>query len=156
MRIVVDTNIVFSALLNSKGRIGQLIITGARHFDFFTSELLVEELLRHRPKLLRLSGLDEGQLDTAMRQLFSRITFVDTATIPDSIIDKAENMTLDIDPDDVLFVALTEHLKAKLWTGDKELNTGLRQKGYTRSVTTLELYEVFLLRRVAMSQRRRR
>jgi predicted nucleic acid-binding protein len=156
MRIVVDTNIVFSALLNSKGRIGQLIITGARHFDFFTSELLTEEISRHRPKLLRLSGLDEVQMESSQRQLFSRITFVDAATISDNALDKAENLTRDIDPDDVMFVALAEHLRAKLWTGDKVLLDGLRIKGYPRTVTTQELYDVFLLKRVVQSQKKRR
>jgi len=36
MKIVVDTNIVFSAILNTKGKIGQLILNGSKFFDFYT------------------------------------------------------------------------------------------------------------------------
>lgn len=49
-----------------------------------------------------------------------------------------------IDENDVLFVALNNHLLANLWTGDKRLINGLRQKGYLRIVTTNDLYDVFI------------
>jgi predicted nucleic acid-binding protein len=56
MRIVVDSNIVFSAILNSSGRIGQLIIGGSKYFQYFTVNLLKEEIFKHRVKILSLSG----------------------------------------------------------------------------------------------------
>lgn len=32
MKIVVDSNIVFSAILNSEGKIGNLLINGSKYF----------------------------------------------------------------------------------------------------------------------------
>ncbi|MCF8337909.1 MAG: hypothetical protein K9I74_07995 [Bacteroidales bacterium] len=41
-------------------------------------------------------------------------------------------------------MALTNHLNAKLWTGDKKLVSGLQDKGYTKTIPTDELYNLFL------------
>lgn len=35
-------------------------------------------------------------------------------------------------------------LNSKLWTGDKLLEKGLKNKGYDRIVTTSELYDIFI------------
>jgi predicted nucleic acid-binding protein len=44
MKIIIDSNIVFSAILNSQGKIGQLIINGSKFFKFYTVGLLKEEI----------------------------------------------------------------------------------------------------------------
>ena len=51
MKIIVDTNIVFSAMLNSQGKIGQLIINGDKFFKFYTVGLLEEEIWNHKDKI---------------------------------------------------------------------------------------------------------
>jgi len=43
-----------------------------------------------------------------------------------------------------LFVALANHLRCKLWTGDKRLIAGLRKKSFPRIITTDELLELFI------------
>ena len=37
-----------------------------------------------------------------------------------------------MDENDVAYVALTLELDGDLWTSDRELETGLRKKGFTR------------------------
>jgi hypothetical protein len=36
---------------------------------------------------------------------------------------------------------LTEHIKGKLWSGDKELQKGLNEKGWNKFISTEELFE---------------
>jgi len=52
------------------------------------------------------------------------------------------NLTSDVDADDIAFVALTLHLDAQLWTGDKRLIRGLAAKGFDRVVTTQDIIDL--------------
>lgn len=45
---------------------------------------------------------------------------------------------------DTIFVGFSEYLKAKLWTGDKELTQGLKAKGFKRIINTNELFKDFI------------
>lgn len=144
MKIVVDSNIVFSAILNSKSRIGQIITIGARHYDFYSINLLKAEILRHKNKIQNLSGFDDIEFEATYILITSKIRFVDEIFISNSDIEKALKLTKDIDEDDTLFVALANHLKAKLWTGDKKLEKGLSEKEFYSLISTRELYDDFI------------
>ncbi|MCF8247313.1 MAG: hypothetical protein K9J37_19850 [Saprospiraceae bacterium] len=49
----------------------------------------------------------------------------------------------EVDIDDIAFVTLNNYLDANLWTGDKLLLNHLRfQKGYSKCLTTAELFEI--------------
>jgi predicted nucleic acid-binding protein len=45
VKLVVDTNIVFSAVLNSNSRIARILTSGRRHFEFYSCEFLRVELI---------------------------------------------------------------------------------------------------------------
>ena len=55
MKIVVDTNIVFSAILNSNGKIGDLLLNSGKYIDFYSSEYLRYEIENHDEKLSKIS-----------------------------------------------------------------------------------------------------
>jgi len=139
MRIVVDTNIVFSALINSSATIPDIIISPFSHFHFYTSEYLFEELEKHKIKLQKASKLTEKEIDKAIINLFKYINIISLGIIPQKIWLAAEDLTIDIDPDDISFVALSIFLDAYLWTGDKVLHRGLTNKGFAGVLLTSEL-----------------
>ena len=62
MKIVVDTNIVFSAILNSNSRIAKILLNAKEHFQFFTCSYLKAEIQKHRNKLLKATKLTQEQL----------------------------------------------------------------------------------------------
>jgi len=128
MRIVVDTNIVFSAILNSSKKIGSLLLNSKTHFQFYSCDFLSVELLKHRNKLLRLTNLTEIQLLELENLVTKNIRFINESLLPKNDIVVAEKLLKDIDLKDVPFIALASHLKAKLWTGDLKLAGGLQKK----------------------------
>ena len=78
---------------------------------------------------------------------------MDDILLTDNDLNKAIDLVSGIDQDDALFVALTNHLVANLWTGDKCLINGLKKKGYLRVVTTDELYDIFLDKQLKIRRR---
>ncbi len=146
MKIVIDTNIIFSAILNTQSKIGQILISGSQFFDFYSIGLLQEEIRNHQDKILNISKYSIQQYEEIYRRLISKITFIDDELLLDSEIDIALTLTKDIDENDTLFVALANQLHSYLWTGDKKLHIGLHAKGYNRIITTEEMYQMFLER----------
>ena len=55
MKVVVDTNIVFSAILNSDGKIGDLLLNSKRIIKFYTAEYLRYEIRNQYDKLSKIS-----------------------------------------------------------------------------------------------------
>ncbi len=155
MKIIVDSNIVFSAILNSQGKIGQLIINGSKFFNFYTVGLLKDEIGEHKDKILKISGFTNEQFMKSYETITKRITFVDEILISDKELIKSHALVADIDENDALFVALTNHLNRKLWTGDKKLIAGLQRKGYPKTLSTDELYEQFLGKQLTIRRRKK-
>ncbi|MDR3180553.1 MAG: hypothetical protein LBT61_01320 [Prevotellaceae bacterium] len=142
MKIIVDTNVVFSALLNTNSRIGRLLLDTRSKFEFYSCKYLQKEIHRHIDKIRQYSGLNNDDLFELISIVESRIFFIDEELLPTSIITEAQAWVSDIDFDDFAFVAIAAHLDALLWTGDKKLISGLRQKGYSRLVTTTDLWNI--------------
>jgi len=139
VKIVVDTNIIFSGLLNTNSTIGELLINSQNFFEFYSCSYMRYEIQKHWEKLKKISKLSDQQLTDAQFQLFSRLKFINEDLIPGIIWKNALQLTQDIDIDDVDFVALTLYLKGNLWTGDKELYNGLKNKQFKKVFNTLEL-----------------
>jgi predicted nucleic acid-binding protein len=139
VKIVVDTNIVFSGILNASSKIGKLLINPSGQFQYYSCNFLKVEIARHRAKILRLTKLTDAQLSELERIVTANITFINEELLPEKLLIKTEKLLAEIDPDDTPFVAMTKHLGAKLWTGDMELYKGLRAKRFKDVVTTAEL-----------------
>ena len=142
MKVVVDTNIVFSALLNSNSKIGRLLLNSKNYFEFYSCKYLQKEIQRHFHRIRSYSHLKEEDLCELINLIESRIFFIDEKLLPETVISEAKKLVEDIDFDDFAFVAIANFLNALLWTGDKVLIGGLRKKGYKNVITTLELSEL--------------
>jgi putative PIN family toxin of toxin-antitoxin system len=143
MKIVVDTNIVFSALLNSSSQIGKILVySPSECFSFYSCSYLRTEILNHFDKLQKYTKLDNIQLFELIQKIEQKITFIDDKLLPKNILKNAEELTKDIDFDDMAFVAVADYLNANLWTGDKNLINGLRAKNYDKIKTTKDMIEL--------------
>ena len=100
------------------------------------------EIDKHWDKLKSISKLTEEQLQVARLELFKKINFINEELIPEKQWLSAERIVKDIDIDDSDFVALTNFMKGYLWTGDKPLYNGLKEKNYKKVINTKELDEL--------------
>lgn len=137
MNVVIDSNILFSALLSSDNRFA-LLLHDVRH-TFFTCNLLAVELFTHIPKLERLSKLFREDIVQQLACLLARVHFVNEDLVPRDIFNKAYRLCCDCDESDTPFVALALFLDARLLTGDKKLVRSLQKKGFANSITMQEL-----------------
>ncbi len=139
MKIILDTNIIFSALLNTSSTIGEIIFDSENVFEFYSCNYMRLEIEKHWDKLKKISKLTDKELQESLFRLFTKIHFINEEQISEKIWVKAETLTRDIDVDDTDFVALAYYLKGVLWSGDKELYNGLKNKGFKKVVSTQEL-----------------
>ena len=87
MKIIIDTNIVFSAILNTQSNIGDLILNSNNIFQFWSCHFLLEEMDKHWNKLKTLSGLEVNSLSEYQRLIYKNITFIDEEQIPKEYIE---------------------------------------------------------------------
>jgi predicted nucleic acid-binding protein len=153
MKIVVDSNIIFSTILNTESKIGQLVVNGSKYFEFYTVGLLKDEILKHKDKIIDLTNYSEDKFVEIFQLITNKLIFVDDILLRDKDLNKAIELVSNIDQDDAFFVALTNHLNANLWTGDKRLIKGLRTKGYMQVLTTEELYDIYLDKQLKISRK---
>ncbi len=139
MKIVVDNNIVFSAVLNTNSRIANILLQSGMFIHFYSTDLLLAEISEHKQKLQKLSGLSKEDLDKSIALITRKIRFIDARLIPNAIFNSTEELLKDIDLDDVEFVALTDHIGGKLWSGDKTLQRKLARKNWEKFISLSEL-----------------
>jgi len=139
VKIIIDTNIIFSGLLNSNGTIGDLLFNSDNFFNFYSCSYMRHEIEKHWIKLKRISKLTDSELEESRFKIFSKINFINEELIPTKTWIAAEEIVKSIDIDDSDFIALTKHLRGYLWTGDKELYNGLKKQNFKRVYNTTEL-----------------
>lgn len=140
MTFIVDANIVFSAILYTDGKIGDLLINSKEYFTFLAPEFLRIEIQKHQLKLIKASGLTAEQVQEAQFQVYKNISFISEIQIDILSWREAEAHVSGVDPKDAPYIAYALHFKSKLWSGDKALIHGLEIKGFTDFISTEELF----------------
>ena len=128
-QVVVDTNILFAALVGRQSRLREMLLTEAG-INFCCPRFVFTELFKHKERILAATNLSEDELLEALNSLFAHIQFLDESAIPIGHWLEARRLCVDIDEKDTPFVALALYLNAPLWTEDHELKEGLGTKGF--------------------------
>ena len=143
-KLVVDSNIIFSAILNVNSRIGQILLTSYRFYDFYAPQYTRDEIFNHQEKLKKIAKLEGNDFLEVYELILRNITILDHSIPGKKNYQKAFELCENIDLDDIPFVAFSLYLKCKLWTGDKKLIKGLKDNGFDKIVTTNVLFKDFL------------
>ena len=137
---VVDTNCIFSALLNPESNIAKFISNiSYKRVKLYAPEYLKVEIERHFDRLVAVSMLEPEAVHRRIEYVYFRIQFIPEKEIPIAYLSRAADFVRDVDFDDVFFVALAEFIQHELWTGDRRLYNHLLSKGYQRVIKFEEL-----------------
>jgi len=133
---VLDTNIVFSALLRDSST-RKIILSDI--FNLFTPEFLFTEIKKYEELILKKSGLKKENFDLLLLLLQSHIAVIPCNGFSEYLKDAEEEMK-NIDIKDAPFVALALKLKIPIWSDD--LHFKKQKKVFSH--TTDEIFTIFL------------
>lgn len=140
VKVIVDANIIFSAILNSNGKIGDILLNSGSKVTFIAPEYLRTEISKHHSKLEKISGLSANDIKESEFQIYRNIDFISEYSIKQSFWESAKKLVSDIDPKDIPYVAFAKQFRCKIWSGDKALMKGLAKKGSRIFITTEDLF----------------
>ena len=129
--VVVDSNIVFAALLGRSSRLRERLLAPGE-IGLHAPRFLLVELFKHKERIRAATALADEELLEVLHALLERIESPPAESIPIGVWMEAHRLCRDIDEKDAPFVALALHLNASLWTNDDALKQGLRAKGFER------------------------
>jgi len=139
---IIDTNLVFSAILNTSSSIAEFIVNAdANDIQLKAPTYLKGEFVKHMERLERLTGKEATTLLVTLNEYYGLIDFVPDQDIPIVHFAKAYKLIGHIDSDDLSFVALSSLEDKYLLTEDKKLAKGLISKGYQKVITFQQLKE---------------
>ena len=142
MKVIVDANIVFSGILNTNGKIGDLLINSHSLIDFIAPDFLRVEIRKHYHRLKGISNLSIAEIMDAEFLICKDLKFISEEQVSVANWQAAYELVHDIDVKDIHYVAFSKQFNRKIWSGDKKLVRGLEKKGFESSITTDELYQV--------------
>jgi predicted nucleic acid-binding protein len=115
VKFIVDANMVFSGILNTNGKIGDLLINSKHSFTFIAPDFLRSEIHSHYSRLVKISGLAIEHIREAEFQLYKDIIFISEEQIKISHWLAADALISDIDPKDRHYIAYSKHFRCKIW-----------------------------------------
>jgi predicted nucleic acid-binding protein len=133
MELVIDANILMSALIATQGKTYDLIFND--RIKLFSPDHLLEELGKHKGEILSKSGLTESDFELFLSLISSRIELVQYSEFK-AFLSQAKGITPD--PDDTEYFALALKLRCGVWSNDKML----KQQDKVKVYSTTELIDL--------------
>ena len=115
MKLIVDANILFSALIK-EGLTAELLISDK--LQFFAPEFLFTEFAKYKDLILRKTHRNEEEFNHFLEILKEQISIVPKKEIT-PFMDDANKISPD--PKDTIYLALAIALKSNIWSNDKKL-----------------------------------
>ena len=141
MLLIVDANVVFSALIRESVTLRLFEFNSIfKIFELVAPEFIWEEIKKHKKDIIRKSKLSEEELERVLEFVRSEIK-----PVPEEHFSEFLEEAKRISPEeDFPYVALALKLKslgleAKIWSNDKELKSAL--KGRIEGLSTKEIWE---------------
>ena len=134
LRLVIDSNILFSALIK-KGITSKLILS--ERLELFAPEKLLEEFEKYKEYILSKTHRSEEDFERFLSIIESRIEIIPRAEFEEFLEEAKKVCNLD----DFPFVALAKALDCAVWSNDKDLKKFSEETKYVEVLTTKEILE---------------
>jgi predicted nucleic acid-binding protein len=127
MRIILDSNIILSALIKS-GKTRTILTTPTN--EFYTIEFAIQEIRKYKTLVLKKSGLTKEEFEIMLSLIMDNIQIIEKQLIK-SKINEAKKLMEKIDPKDVPILACALAIPNDgLWSNDKHLKKQPKAKVY--------------------------
>ncbi|MEA3458209.1 MAG: PIN domain-containing protein [Candidatus Thermoplasmatota archaeon] len=136
MKIIIDSNILFSALI--KNSLTRRMVLDYNGYFLFPS-FIFEEMEKHKGELLKKSKMNAKDFNLLLNLLLRKVMVVPIEALF-QYRKKAYEIIKDVDPDDTIFIACAlAHPDSVIWSDDKKL----KQQTHVRVINTTEMHKVF-------------
>ncbi len=133
MDLVVDANIIFSALIRHSVTAKLLFVD---NLHLYAPEFLLDEVQKHRKYLSNKTHRSKEEFESIFEVFKRRIVFIPEDYF-NSYLEKADKISPD--PDDSIYFAAALRMNISIWSNEKRLKRQDKIKIYT----TQELYDMF-------------
>lgn len=122
MFLVVDANVVLSALIPGSKSIDLLAGLEKAGYKLLSPEFLIEEVNKNIPDLIKVSGLTKEEIEASFELLLERIEVVSKSEY-EQFISEAKKVSPDVN--DIPYFAVSLKFKCPIWSREPRLK---RQK----------------------------
>ncbi len=116
MKLVVDANVIFSALIAYNQTIVELFFS--KEIELIAPEYILQEIEEHKEEILEKAGYTEIDFEIIVSLLHGRIELLPFSVFENKIVDAKRVCP---DPDDIEYFALALEYKCPIWSNDKKL-----------------------------------
>ena len=142
MTIIVDANILISAIINPDSFIGATLLTQNNNIDYVLPSFAIEETLYHKERICKTLNIKELFFEKNLDAIHNGCLVFASDSISPKYSKVAIQIVEKIDLKDAIYVAFSLALDALIWTGDLKLYKGLRRKNFKNIITTSDLKRI--------------
>ena len=129
-RYVIDSNILFSAIISTRRIYFELI----KNVDLYAPDFALKEIEKYEQLILKKTKLPKKELNDFLIKLFKGVTILPSIIMSRKSKQKAMDLCKDIDEKDTPYIALAIEMDIPFITNDKKLYKGLKKKEFTNIV----------------------
>lgn len=128
---IVDANVLISIMISGKSSYKPILT----FFNFYTPDFVFEEIEKYKLTILEKTRLNLQEFQRFTFFVFNKVSVIPRIVISNDAIEKALELTHDVDIKDLSYVALAIELDYVLLTRDKHLVKGVKKKGFRKIMT---------------------
>jgi len=127
---VIDANVLMSILISGKSIYRPLL----SYFNFILPEFALVEIDKYKEIIFEKTSMQKYELINFSYSVFSELTILPNYIMDDHVMEKAAELTKNIDIKDLSYIALSIQLDIPLLSRDKKLIFGVKKQKYRKVI----------------------